>query len=103
MEKKNARQAEAVTSAHHSSNPTDLSTSAQRLRLLEALRSGPVDTFQARGVLNIMMPATRIKELRVSGFEILTIRARLPDAAGVEHSGVARYILIGEPPAKAAA
>ncbi|MEN2426299.1 helix-turn-helix domain-containing protein [Chromobacterium vaccinii] len=103
MEKKNARPAEAETSANHSSNPTDLSTTAQRLRLLEALRNGQVDTFQAREVLNIMMPAARVKELRLAGFEILTLRVRLPDAAGIEHNGVARYVLISEPPAKAAA
>lgn len=103
MEKKNARPAEAETSANHTTDTSDLATAAQRQRLLEALRKGPVDTFTARAVLNIMMPAARVKELRLAGYAIITLRVRLPDAAGVEHNGVARYVLISEPPAKAAA
>jgi hypothetical protein len=42
----------------------DNSTHAQRNRLLDALRCGPVSTITARGLLDIMMPGTRVYELR---------------------------------------
>jgi len=40
------------------------SAKAQRERLLMALRSGPVTTLEARSLLDILMPATRVHELR---------------------------------------
>jgi len=40
------------------------SAQAQRERLLLALRSGPVTTLEARSALDILMPATRVHELR---------------------------------------
>lgn len=72
---------------------TDTTAAAQRVRLLERLRLGPVSTFEAREELNIMAPAPRIKELRDQGHTILTDRQTLTDAHGFEHVGVARYYL----------
>jgi hypothetical protein len=46
------------------------------------LRRGPVDTLQARAVA-IMSPATRIFELKMQGYEIIT--TRLPNRVGVYH------------------
>ncbi|WP_083370307.1 helix-turn-helix domain-containing protein [Chromobacterium sphagni] len=103
MENKNARPAEAETSANHTADTSNLATAAQRQRMLEALRSGPVSTFDARARLNILAPAPRVKELRESGFVILTKRESLPDERGIVHPGIARYVLISEPPAKAVA
>lgn len=97
MENKNARTAEAVTSAITKANSTDTSADAQRHRLLTALRQGPVTTFYAREVLNILMPAARIKELRAIGYEIETVRIELVDQHGRRHDRVAKYVLIGEP------
>ncbi|WP_395505026.1 helix-turn-helix domain-containing protein [Ectopseudomonas hydrolytica] len=71
----------------------DTSTSAQRARLLEKLHQGPVDTITARSVLNIMMPAARIKELREAGHPIKTHRLTLTDEHGRTHHGVALYYL----------
>ncbi|QBJ79585.1 helix-turn-helix domain-containing protein [Aquitalea sp. USM4] len=96
MENKNARTAEAVTSAITKANSTDTSADAQRYRLLTALRQGPVTTFDARDRMNILMPAARVKELRLSGYKIDTIRIQLMDQNGHRHSGVAKYVLIRE-------
>ncbi|TVO78448.1 helix-turn-helix domain-containing protein [Sedimenticola selenatireducens] len=40
------------------------SSDAQRQRLLNSLKKGPVTTLQARSELDILCPATRIYELR---------------------------------------
>lgn len=45
---------------------------AQRTRLLEALRRGPVDTVHAYRVLDILHPPRRILELRKAGNKITT-------------------------------
>ena len=50
------------------SNPdshyADLSAEAQRKRLIDALRCGPISTIEARRNLDILMPAARIHELK---------------------------------------
>ena len=69
------------------------STHAQRSRLLERLRLGPIDTITARHELNVMMPAARIKELRDKGHTIKTHRLTLTDEQGRPHHGVALYFL----------
>ncbi len=69
------------------------STHAQRARLLERLRLGPIDTITARHELNVMMPAARIKELRDNGHAIKTHRLTLTDEQGRTHHGVALYFL----------
>jgi hypothetical protein len=85
------------TSAIVKENATDTSADAQRYRMLHALRQGPVTTFYAREVLNILMPAARIKELRAIGYEIETVRIELVDRHGRRHSRVAKYVLFAEP------
>lgn len=72
---------------------TDTSADAQRARLLARLQTGPVDTITARSELNIMMPAARVKELRVQGHSIKTQRITLTDDHGRPHHGVALYYL----------
>ncbi|MGV8889952.1 MAG: helix-turn-helix domain-containing protein [Pseudomonas sp.] len=70
---------------------TDTCTDAQRARLLARLQTGPVDTITARSELNIMMPAARVKELRMQGHPIMTQRITLIDDHGRPHRGVALY------------
>jgi hypothetical protein len=77
-----------LTKQHHTGN----STSAQRQRLLERLRHMPITTLEARSQLDILMPATRVFELRKQGFEIDTFRTLAPTECGKSHS-VARYVL----------
>ncbi|QEL56602.1 helix-turn-helix domain-containing protein [Chromobacterium paludis] len=78
------------------SNVADTAAEAQRMRLLYALRDGPVTTIEARTLLNIFQPAARVKELRDRGFQIITERIRVTDESGRKHSGVARYVLLSE-------
>lgn len=71
----------------------DNSTQAQRNRLLDALRVGPVTTIEARRNLDILMPAARVHELRHrEGYDIVTYRSQEPTECGKLHS-VARYVL----------
>lgn len=72
----------------------DLSAAAQRARLLDALRCGPLTTIEARRNLDILMPAARIHELKHRhGHDIQSIRVRQETDSGKLHT-VARYILI---------
>ena len=80
------------------------SLSAQRRSLLEWLRNrGPIDTLTARRELNILMPASRIKELKNQGYIFHTQRITITDEQGRSHSNIAQYTLIGEPARKVAA
>ena len=67
-------------------NKNNTRAAAQRQRLLKALReagSKGINTFQARHELNIMMPASRIHELRHSqGLNIQTVRTIKHDPEG---------------------
>lgn len=72
---------------------TDTSTAAQRQRLLTHLRHDSIDTIAARGRLNIMMPAARVKELREAGHHIVTVRVGRYDDQGRAHHNVALYTL----------
>ncbi|QND83419.1 Helix-turn-helix domain-containing protein [Chromobacterium vaccinii] len=96
MENKNARTAEAVTSANTNPNISDTSVEAQCFRLLNALKIGPVTTFEARTRLNILHPAGRIADLRGAGNSIGTERVTITDENGHKHSGIARYTLLSE-------
>ena len=75
----------------------DTSAATQRVRLLERLHLGPVDTITARTELNVLHPAARVQELREAGHHIVTHRSRLEDAQGHSHPGVATYYLGGQP------
>ncbi|WP_353741893.1 helix-turn-helix domain-containing protein [Pseudomonas fluorescens] len=78
--------------------------SAQRRWLLDWMRnSGPIDTITARRDLNILMPASRIKELKNQGYSFHTQRITITDEQGRSHSNIALYTLIGEPAGKVAA
>lgn len=70
------------------------STAAQRSRLLERLREGPLTTIEARRDLDILMPAARVFELRALGHEIATYRINAHTDCGKLHS-VARYAYLG--------
>ena len=83
---------------------SDTSASAQRLRLLAYLRRhGSVNTFEARQILDIMMPAARVKELRAQGHNIETHLGTLCDDQGREQPNVATYYLSADPAGKVAA
>lgn len=78
-----------------SSTRTGNSAAAQRVRLLTALRHGPVSTIDARRPpLDVMHPAQRVLELRAAGFNVLTAWSHEPTDAGKLHR-VAKYVLVG--------
>lgn len=70
------------------------SSIAQRERLLRALMAGPVSTFDARARFSILMPATRIFELRKLGHKIISDYRSAEDSGGVLHARIAHYSLI---------
>lgn len=78
------------------SSMRDTSAPAQRKRLLERLRLGPIDTFTARRELNVAHPAGRIQELRGAGYDIRTRPTELIDENGYAHPHVAMYYLVSE-------
>jgi len=87
----NASDKTTIESARDKANNN--SAAAQRLRLLEALKRGAVSTIQARRDLDIMMPGTRIFELRHSeDHDINTVWVIEETEAGKPHR-VAQYVL----------
>ena len=61
-------------------------------RIRDALRSGPVSTFEARRYLDIPHPAGRVKELRDAGNEIDTLLLTERSEVGRPHR-IALYVL----------
>jgi hypothetical protein len=76
----------------------DASAKAQRKNISNHLINyGRITTLEAREQYGIMSPAPRIKELRISGWNIVTERLSAVDSLGVKHDGVACYVLISFP------
>lgn len=71
----------------------DNSATAQRNRLLDALRVSPITTIEARRNLDILMPVARVWELRQDGMQIETIFVWQDTDAGQSHQ-VAKYVLM---------
>ncbi|MDO9282744.1 MAG: helix-turn-helix domain-containing protein [Methylotenera sp.] len=78
---------------------TDNSTNNQRLKLLDYLQEhGSITTAQARDDLDVMSPAPRIMELRRFGYLINTISDSWISDHGINHKGIARYVLMQTSP-----
>lgn len=69
--------------------------SQQRALILDALRSGPLTTIQARDQLAVLSPASRVMELRRAGYVIETRKVKAFDADGRAHR-VGVYELIAD-------
>ena len=80
-------------------NRNDTSASNARATIIQALRDGPQTTIDLRERWGIMAPAPRILELKLRGYNIVTVPVSAYTADGVQHRGVARYILLAEPTA----
>ena len=89
------------TAGLSSSDLKDTSTTAQRQRLIEALREAPLTTLEIRKELDILAPAPRIFELRRDGHEIATQWLTVETYPKARHR-IARYVLIAEKPRRAA-
>jgi len=78
---------------------TDNSAQNQRLKLLDWLfEKNSITTAQAREHLDIMSPAPRIMELKRDGYLIVTIPDSWTSDHGINHKGVARYVLTQKQP-----
>lgn len=64
------------------------------LRVLQHLGARGINTPEAVGV-GFYRVATRIQELEADGWRIASLRERLVGADGLEHRGIARYVLLG--------
>lgn len=75
---------------------------SQCMRLLDYLcLHDSVTTIEARRDLDIMMPATRIFELREMGYRINTLWTQAVTESGRKHR-IGRYVLLSKQPVKAA-
>ncbi len=89
------KEASAMTEAERNtskSNHSGNSAKAQRERLLKALHERPMTTIEIRRDLDILMPATRVFELKRLGERISTFRKRESTESGKAHL-VALYVL----------
>lgn len=78
---------------------TDNSAQNQRLKLLDnLLEHNSITTSEAREKLDIMSPAPRILELRAKGYLIDTLPAEWRSDYGINHKGIARYVLTQNQP-----
>jgi len=72
-------------------------TEAQRLRIVDMLRTGKKTTLDFRRA-GVMQSQTRIFELRARGYDLPTVgRITVHDDRGFPHRGVALYELLAEP------
>jgi hypothetical protein len=81
----------------------DTSVHAQARRLLERMRTAPINSFEIIEELNICRPSARIADLRADGYEIHTRLSDLIDGQGFKHPRCATYTLLSEPVQKVAA
>ncbi|WP_252090330.1 helix-turn-helix domain-containing protein [Pseudomonas sp. MWU13-3659] len=73
--------------------PDNHSTNAQALRMIAALRKGPVSSIEAAKALDIVHPPSTIRHLRRQGWGILTRWCYQAAAPGRRPHRVGLYIL----------
>ncbi|MCA8003152.1 MULTISPECIES: helix-turn-helix domain-containing protein [Burkholderia] len=76
-------------------NHRDMSTAAQRARVLEHLRAGSQTTYSLRRH-GISHPAQRVRELILAGHVISSSPVTAIDSDGFAHRKVALYTLVKE-------
>lgn len=92
---------DATTPANKTSkrNFKDNSSSNQCLKILDWLfEKGNITTTQAREHLDVMSPAARILQLRKMGYQIDRLNDTWTSDHGINHKGVARYVLTQKEP-----
>ncbi|HAJ71533.1 MAG TPA: hypothetical protein DCO68_05590, partial [Methylophilaceae bacterium] len=79
----------------------DNSSSNQCLKILDWLfEKGSITTTQARQHLDVMSPAARILQLKRAGYQIDKINDTWTSEHGINHKGIARYVLTQKQPVK---
>ena len=71
-------------------NPYDTTINNQHAICLRALAISPQSTIDLRHTYGVMMPASRIKELRNMGHDIATVRVTETTPDNISHKGVAK-------------
>lgn len=94
-EKKATPEKEAAPNHLPPKSSSSNDAAAQRLRVLDLLRSGPKSTLQLRRDGDVLAPAARILELKRRGFDILTQWVQQATDCGKVHR-VALYVLLRE-------
>jgi hypothetical protein len=80
-------------------NFKDNSATNQCLKILDWLfEKGSITTTEARQYLDIMSPAARILTLKQNGYQIVTVNDTWTSDHGINHKGVARYVLMQKEP-----
>lgn len=80
-------------------NFIDNSATNQCLKILDWLyEKGNITTTQARQHLDVMSPAARILQLKKDGYQIIRLNDTWTSDHGINHKGVARYVLTQKEP-----
>jgi polyhydroxyalkanoate synthesis regulator phasin len=80
-------------------NFKDNSSTNQCLKILDWLfEKGNITTTQARQHLDVMSPAARILQLKKAGYQIDRLNDTWTSEHGINHNGVARYVLTQKEP-----
>ena len=83
-------------------NFKDNSSTNQCLKMLDWLiEKGKIATTQAREHLDVLSPAARILQLKKAGYLIIKINDTWTSEYGINHKGVARYVLTQKQPVEA--
>ncbi|MBC7755413.1 MAG: helix-turn-helix domain-containing protein [Bdellovibrio sp.] len=83
-------------------NFKDNSSTNQCLKMRDWLiEKGNITTTQAREHLDVMSPAARILQLKKAGYLIIKINDTWTSEHGINHKGVARYVLTQIQPVEA--
>lgn len=91
--KTKAAELDALTASSKTRNPNNTSADNQRAIVLAALQDGPKTTIELRHDYGVMMPAARVRELRLAGHNIITIRVVSYTPDGIKHHSIAKYVL----------
>lgn len=82
-----------LTASNKSLNPNNTSITNQHAIVIAALRESPKTTIELRHDYGVMMPASRVRELRLAGHNIVTVRVVSNTPDGIKHHSIAKYVL----------
>lgn len=84
---------DTLTASESTLNPNNTSIDNQHAIVLAALKDGPKTTIELRHDYGVMMPAARVRELRLAGHNIVTVRVVSYTPDGIKHHSIAKYVL----------
>lgn len=81
------------TASNKTLNANNTSIDNQHAIVLAALQDSPKTTIELRHDYGVMMPAARVRELRLAGHNIVTVRVVSYTPDGIKHHSIAKYVL----------